>query len=128
MPVSIRLDPESGVAIVSATGKLSRRDAEEAALALWSTPGWTGTAAVWSFEAARFDMSPAEARELAQFILGNQPSPPPRRMAFVTAREADFGMARLFQAYRDASDTAFRVFRDVDEAMVWARKGGGSAV
>ena len=33
-------------------------------------------------------------REIARFILNSQPSPPPPKVAFVTAREADFGMAR----------------------------------
>ena len=123
VPISIEIEPVAGIAIISASGSLSREDAEEGATALWNAPEWSGEAAVWNFESARFDVSPAEARGLASFILRNQPSPPPRRMAFVTPHDVDFGMARVFQVFREESGTEFRVFRDPDEALAWALEG-----
>jgi hypothetical protein len=45
-------------------------------------------------------------------------------MAFITQRDADFGMARVFEAYREDPATDFRVFRDYDEAIRWLRAAG----
>lgn len=124
MPISIEIEPVSGIAIVRATGVLTRIDAEEAATALWKAPGWNGEAAVWDFAPARFDITPADTRSIAQFILANQPSPPPRKMAFVTPRDVDFGMARMFEVFREDSVTEFRVFRELGEALAWIRADG----
>ena len=125
MPISVEVEPTDGIAIVSATGDLTRRDAEGAAAALWKTPYWDGQIAVWNFEEARFDLSPADARSIARFVLEHQPSPPPRRMAFVTPRDVDFGMARIFEVFRQDEATDFRVFREFEEALAWARAVAG---
>jgi len=42
-------------------------------------------------------------------------------MAFFAPRDADFGMARMFEVFRDDSETSFRVFRDYEEALLWSR-------
>lgn len=127
MSVTIRIDPATGMAIASCSGVLRLDDAQEGATALWGTPGWLGRSAVWDFRDARFEVSPPEAREIAQFVLRHQPETPPERMAFVTQREVDYGMARMFEALRHEARTAFRVFRDYDEAMHWARSLGPGA-
>jgi hypothetical protein len=77
MPISISMEPATDVAVVAASGALSREDAEKAAQALWATREWNGRAAVWDFAAAHFDVSPLELRNVAQFILDDQPDPPP---------------------------------------------------
>lgn len=120
MPVSISVDPESGIAVATARGVLRLEDAQEAASALWATRGWSGRSAVWDFREAEFDVSSRDTREIAEFILRSQPTPPPERIAFVTPRNADFGMARMFEVFREDPKTAFRVFREFEEAMSWA--------
>jgi hypothetical protein len=119
MTVSLRIDQETGIATISCYGVLDLSAAREAAAALWAAPGWNKRAAVWDFREAEFDFSPTDARALAAYILKHQPTPPPSKIAFVTNRDVDFGMARIFGAHRDDSITAFRVFRDRDEAIDW---------
>ncbi len=121
MPISIRIEAETGVAIATASGLLGGDTAREAAAQLWSSRDWPGTAALWDFRAAEFDVSSAEIRLLARYVLDHQPDPAPAKMAFVTARDVDFGMARMFEVFRQDPGTAFRVFRDYDEAIAWAR-------
>jgi len=121
MAVSIRVEPASGMAIGTCSGVLGLTDAREGVSALWKTPGWLGESAVWDFREAQFDFSTTDMRELAEFIFGHQPTPPPLRVAFVTRREVDFGMARMFEVFREDPRTAFRVFRDYEEALRWAR-------
>ena len=42
----------------------------------------------------------------------------------MTTRNVDFGLARIFEVYREHPATSFRVFRDFDEAMSWAMGHG----
>jgi hypothetical protein len=128
MAISIEIDEPSGVAVISCSGVLRLEDARWAAEELWSTPDWPGRAAVWEFRAAQFDLSPPEVRQIAAFILANQREEPPARVAFVTPRDVDFGMSRMFEIFRDDPRTSFRVFRDFDEAIIWARSFEPAAV
>ena len=123
MTVSIWIEPETGIAIATCSGVLRPEDAKEGAEALWRNPGWLGESAVWDFREAHFDLSSPDVQGLAQFILRNQPTAPPSKIAFVTQRDVDFGMARMFEVFRQDPSTEFRVFRDYDEALSWARSG-----
>ena len=121
MPYSIQIEPETGVAIGTCSGVLRLNDAQEAVAALWKKPGWAGRSTVWDFREAQLDFSASAPRELAHFILQNQPATPPSKVAFVAGRDIDFGMSRMFEVFREDPRTAFRVFRDYDEAISWAR-------
>ncbi|UCD80131.1 MAG: hypothetical protein JSW26_01470 [Desulfobacterales bacterium] len=121
MAISIQIEPETGLAIASCSGILRLSDAQEGASALWKTPGWLGRSAVWDFREAQFDVSFSDTQEIARFILCNQPATPPLKIAFVTQRDVDFGMARVFEVFRQDSRTEFRVFRDYEKAIRWAR-------
>jgi hypothetical protein len=121
MGVSIQVEEETGVGIASCSGILRLGDAQEGAAALWENPDWLGTAAVWDFREARFDLSTSDVRRIARFIVETQPEMPPSRIAFVTARDLDFGMPRVFEVYREDPATEFRVFRDYPKALSWAR-------
>jgi len=119
--VSIRIEPESGIAIATCSGVLRPKDAQEGVAALWNNPSWLGKAAIWDFREAEFDLSAPDARGLAQFVLERQPETPPERVAFVTQRDVDYGMARMFEVFREDPLTEFSVFRDYDEALSWVR-------
>ncbi len=121
MAVSIEVEPETGVAIATCTGVLGPDDAREGVAALWRDPRWSGRCAIWDFRGAKFDLSSSDVREVALFVLERQPDTPPMRVAFVTGRDVDFGVARIFEAFRDDPRTDFGVFRDYDEAFRWAR-------
>ena len=127
MAISIQIEKDSGVALVACSGVLRLDDARQAAEALWKTPDWPGISAVWDFRAARFELSSSHVRRIARFILANQREPPPVRMAFVTPRDVDFGLARMFEVFREDPRTAFNVFRDYDEAIAWVRPRGTGA-
>lgn len=121
MAISIEVEPESGMAIGTGSGVLRLDDAREGVAALWKTPGWSGRSAVWDFREAEFDFPTRHIREFAEFIFQHQPTPPPARIAFVIRRDVDFGLARMFEAFREDPRTAFRVFRDYEKALAWAR-------
>lgn len=120
MTISIQIEPKTGIAIATCSGILGLSDAREGAAALWKAPDWPGKSAVWDFREAQFDLSYSDTQKIAHFILHQQPATPPSKIAFVTQRDVDFGMARVFEVYRDDPHTAFRVFRDYEEAICWA--------
>jgi len=120
MPISFQIEPGTGIAIANCSGLLGRSDAEGGAEALWAIPGWSGKSAVWDFRDAQFDLTEAEIQATAQFILRHQPATPPSRVAFVTPGDVEFGLARMFEAFREDPRTEFRVFRCYDDAVHWA--------
>ena len=75
---------------------------------------------VWDFRSARFEMTGDGVRELARFVTDHQPWSRPPRVAIVAGTDADFGMARMFEAFREDFSTQVRVFRDYEEAVGWA--------
>jgi hypothetical protein len=121
MPVSYHFEFETGMAIITCSGELRISEAKEAVSALWENPNWGGKSAVWDFRTAKFILTSPEIHDLADYVLSNQPATPPEKVAFVTGRDVDFGLARIFEAFRRDPRTAFQVFRDLDEALRWAR-------
>ena len=121
MPFSLRAEPETGIVIAICSGDLGLSDAKKGAAAYWENPEWGGRPIVWDFRSARLDVTASEVREFAEFILERQPATPPSKVALVTARDADFGLGRMFETLREHSATQVRVFKDYDEAVSWAR-------
>lgn len=120
MSVEIAVEHDSAVAVASCTGVFGLEEARAGVSKLWRTEDWPGGAVVWDGRSAEFNLSSEDIRELAQFVKLNQPAPP-ARVAFVTQTAVGFGLARMFGAYRDQPETDFQVFRDIDEAIRWAR-------
>lgn len=123
LSTTITIMPKSGMALVKCTGPINAAGAREAAAALWETEGWSKELALWDFREAWFDIVPSDAREVGEFIVTHQPPEVPRRVAWVVAREVDFGMVRIFEVYREDKRTAHRVFRDFDDAVAWVEGG-----
>jgi hypothetical protein len=123
MPFSLSFDPENGLVIATCSGTLGVNDAREGAEALWSNPEWSGKPVVWDLRTAQLDVRGTDVQEVARFILQRQPKAPPPRVAFVTGRDVDYGLMRMFQVYRNHPATHVRIFRDYEEAVSWAQSG-----
>ena len=121
MTVSIQVESKTGLAVCTCSGILGIDEAMNGAKSLWQTQDWPGKAAVWDFREAQFNMDSSGIEEAAQFILHHQPAIPPSKMAFVVRSDLEYGLSRMFEAYRQDQRTDFRVFRDFEEALTWAR-------
>jgi hypothetical protein len=126
MPFSMQMDAEAGIVIVTCSGELGLSDAKEGAQTVWGKPEWSGRSIVFDFRSAQLDVRATEVREIARFILERQPATPPPKIALVTSREVDFGLARMYEVLRQHPATEVRVFRDYEEAVSWARASAGS--
>jgi hypothetical protein len=115
-------DPD--VTIATCAGALDLNEARAGAEAIWSNPAYRSNPVVLDFRQARLTVSAADMRSLADFILAEQPlSGQPPRLALVAPGDLDFGLSRVFAAYRDHPSTEVAVFRDFDEAVAWAQAG-----
>jgi hypothetical protein len=123
MPVEFQVDEERELIIATCVGVLTVEDARAGVATLWELPRPEGRSVIWDFRDAQLDIDAADPRDLAKFVLKNQPSPPPSRVAFVTPTDLQYGLARMFEAYRQDPDTEFGVFRDYEEACEWAQNG-----
>jgi hypothetical protein len=120
MTLSIQLELENGIVVARCTGVLGMKEAQETAPLIWKRQEFAGLPIVWDFREASFDVQPKDVREIAQFILSRQTTPPPR-VALVISRDVDYGFSRMFEVFREDASTEVRTFRDIDEALLWAR-------
>jgi len=121
MPFSVRFEPDADLVVATCSGTLKMNDARLAAAVLWDNPEWSGKPVIWDLRSAQLDVRGSEVREIAKFILERQPAIPPSRVAFVTGRDVDFDLVRMFQVIRQHPSTQVEVFRDYEEAISWAR-------
>ena len=119
MAFSILLDSRAGVFIATCSGTITLEECKQGAAAYWENPERGGRPILWDLRDARVGLDAPEVREIAQFVLQNQPTAPPPRVAFVTDRDVDFGLARMFEGFRENPATTVRVFRNFDEALSW---------
>ena len=108
------------VVIGMGSGTLGYLEALEAAVSLWEHREWKGKSVVWDFRTAHFEMTGDTVREFADFVTKHQPLTRPPRVALVVASEFNFGMARMFEAFREDLSTEVRVFQVYEDAVAWA--------
>ena len=123
MPFHLRRASDPDITIGTCEGPLGLDEAKAGARAVWDDPTWQARPVVWDFRGAKLSLSTAEVRAFAEFVLESQPVARPPRVAIVTGTDVDFGMARMFGAYREHPSTQVRVFRDYDDAVTWAQSG-----
>ncbi|MDJ0710745.1 MAG: STAS/SEC14 domain-containing protein [Woeseiaceae bacterium] len=64
-----------------------------------------------------FDFTAAEIRQIAARVKKKWPHA--ERVAFVAADDLTFGLARMFEAFREEEGFLTKVFRDEEEARAW---------
>lgn len=117
MPAEYEINAERRLVITHASGILSDFDVLDYYRRLKADP---------RFDAAfnqlcdlrpvtRIATAPETLRELAR----NKIFSPTARRAFITQSGADFGLARMFQAFCEIEGTSIGVFKDSREAEAW---------
>ena len=125
MPYTLIFDPDHDVVIGTGSGTLGYLEALEAAVSVWEHREWKGKSIVWDFRIAQFEMTGDSVREFADFVTKHQPLSRPPRVALIVANEMTFGMARMFEAFREDLSTEVRVFQEYQDAVAWASQATG---
>jgi hypothetical protein len=116
--VTIDTDPVEGVVVGTVSGLLTLEEMREAAAAIWRDVEGPRIRMLWDLREARFTLSEGEIRAMADF--SKQRSPYSHlRMAFVVARDLEFGLVRMFEVFREAESARTAVFRDMQQALGW---------
>ncbi len=121
MSVSITVSADTGGAVGVATGELSLDDMKSAGVALWKNPDFLGKSILWDLRNATFSLATDEVTDLAQFAKSRSTLGRGARMAFVVGGELEFGLARMFEVFRQQPGLEIRVFRRIEEATAWVQ-------
>jgi len=127
LAVFTRIDDEQGLAIQEIQGDLSTDEILKAQHHLYVELGfdpakpclWDATGGNVAAAMSGLEMQSAASRGSALWdqMAGG-------RTAILVAREADFGMGRMYEQMAADMPRELGVFRDRDEAVAWLREGG----
>jgi len=117
MPAEYDIDPTRGLVRTRAWGELTDGDVLEYYRRLSVEPAFRPTySQLCDLRAVtRIATTPATLRDLARSKI----FAPSSHRAFVTRPEADFGLARMFQAFCEQEGTTIGVFLQLEEAEAW---------
>jgi len=123
MRLDFRIDDETGIFVFTVTGKFDleriARGIDEAVAHPSFEPG---NRSLWDMR--DLDVEEFGTEQIEELVRINEKFESVRgagRAAAVTSRDVQYGLGRMFEAYADRLQSGFqaRVFRTVDEAMVW---------
>jgi len=123
MAVEFELESIDGIALGIARGPLSLREIKQAAEDMWERASGDEIRMLWDLREARFNLDTNEIRDLSGFVkrlVGTVGL----RTAFLVARDLEFGLLRMFEAFREAEGAENSVFRDQDSAVAWLNGPG----
>jgi len=122
MPISIDLDSSNGIAIGTGQGLLSLDEVKRGVTTLWQRMLGPPYVILWDLREARADFLASEVRELAHFVTQNAPVGE-TRTAFVVSGDLEFGLARMFEVFRESEGVYTFVSRDREAAIDWLLRG-----
>jgi hypothetical protein len=118
--MDLRIDEEKNMAYIKLSGLLSKKIILSAFdLTVSDRRYKNGMGRLWDFRDA--DLSSLEAEtitEMAQYSLRFPPGINDVKVAFVTDRDVEYGLTRMFEISSEAM-TPIQVFRAMDEAEKW---------
>ena len=119
MPYSIKVEQDSGIGIVAASGELSAHEIERAYTELWADPSYNGST-VWDLRAGSIaELSQDDAQRVIGFVQRERPPLPLGRIAYVAPRDVDFGVARMMESLVAGIAVRPLVTRDFEHALAW---------
>ena len=126
MAITTTIDSETKLRIHVITGELTPEDLIETIEEAFSRDDFEpGSDALWDLRGAMGkDLLAGNVRSLVDAVVKYRSGDEGTRIA-VVARDLDFGLARMYEHMLEASaDVKVMVFRDRDEAEIWAKGGG----
>lgn len=118
--MDLRIDEEKNIAYIKLSGLLSKKVILSAFdLAVSDKRYKKGMGRLWDFGDADLSSLDSETiTEMAQYSLRFPPGINDVKVAFVTSRDIEYGLSRMFEMSSQAT-TPIRVFRAMDEAEKW---------
>lgn len=119
MPFSMKIDRDTGTAVVTAHGQLSTDEMKRAASAVWAEPGFGRRRVLVDLSRARFTLRLGELDELANFTRLGTTLELPARLAFVAPQHSEAGQLQLYTTFRNQPGVEIRLFAGHAAAQAW---------
>jgi hypothetical protein len=124
VPIEYRIDHERRLVTARGYGIFSDEDVFRYQSEVWSRLGVVGYEELVDVsQVERIELpSPERVKELAKFSARMDPRSSSSRLAVVAPSEFAFGLARMYEAYRNLDDRSTKmvsVFRSMDEALAF---------
>ena len=118
--MDLRIDEEKNIAYIKLSGLLSKKVILSAFDLIVSDKRYkNGMGRLWDFRDADLSSLDSETiTEMAQYSLRFPPGINDVKVVFVTSRNLEYGLSRMFEMSSEAM-TPIRVFRAMDEAEKW---------
>ena len=118
--MDLRIDEEKNIAYIKLSGLLSKKVILSAFDLIVSDKRYkNGMGRLWDFRNADLSSLDSETiTEMAQYSLRFPPGINDVKVVFVTSRNLEYGLSRMFEMSSEAM-TPIRVFRAMDEAEKW---------
>ena len=122
--MDLRIDEEKNIAYIKITGSASSRGILDAFdMAVSNERYKKGMGRLWDFRDADLSSIHSETvREMAQYSTRFPPGINDVKVAFVTGRELEYGLSRMFEMSSRAK-TPIRTFQKIEEAEKWMMEG-----
>ena len=124
MPIETSIDKTTGLRTYEAVGEMTAADFKGAVSTIFDRPDYEpGSNALWDLrEATGSAFSVREIRGVVEEVLKQRTEDIGSRVALVVSSSRDFGLGRMYeQMMAVATSVKIMVFRDRDEAEIWAR-------
>jgi hypothetical protein len=127
MPISYEIDTAAQLVLARVTGVLTHEDILGYQQSVWSRPevvGFDELVDVTDVERIAFESS-RRVGELAAVAAGMDASSKSGRLAIVAPTPESYGLARMYQTYRETSPGStklVKVFHTLDDAWTWLGK------
>lgn len=118
MPAFYKVDKERRLILITGSDHITLHDALNLQERFRNDPEFDPTFAqlIDLTQVKKLDLEPGDVRKLSD----NAVSLPGIRRAFLANSDVAFGLARMFETYREfANDPGTRAFRELDQALHW---------
>ena len=124
MNVMMNIDAMSGLVTFTVSGTVTSEGIIEALQDMLADRNFKkGASTIWDFrDADSSELATMDVRRIAAYMdrirawRGDG-----YKVAFVVARDADFGLARVYEGYAASFPFEIMVFRSMDEALSWVQ-------
>ena len=123
MPITAHVDPDTRIALYSASGDIARDDVVSIIAEIYRDPAFQSPwRSMWDLTGAKPLFSADELREIAAYVRAHRPADS-GRVAIIATEDLAFGMGRMYEVFSSDLQVETRVFRDSETARQWLTEG-----
>ena len=125
MPITTSLDEKTGLRTYEVTEKMTAADFREATDKIFNDPDYRPASnALWDLREARGGtFSVREIRGIVSAVSEHRTEETDSRVALAAGTSRAFDLARMYEQMMTTPPVKVMVFRDGDEAGIWAKGG-----